>query len=65
MDRNAEFVLNLLCVHLCYLWWVALHSVQVALQGQTAVIVQSGYNTGKMSLHQPLPLTCYLLLQSL
>lgn len=48
-----------------YLWWVALHSGQVALQGQTPVVVQGGYNAGEVSLHQPLPLTCYLFLQSL
>lgn len=44
---------------------IRLYGSQVVLQGQAPVVVEYGLNSGKMSLHQPLPLSCHLLLQRL
>lgn len=55
---------------LCAPWWtylrgIGLHCSQVVLQGQAAVVVENGLHSGEMGLHQPLPLSCNLLLQRL
>lgn len=72
-DSNADlFVaeLNFLFMLFFCPWWtylrgVRLYSSQIVLQGQAAIVVKYGLHSGKMSLHQPLPLSSNLLLQRL
>lgn len=48
-----------------YLRGIRLHSSQVVLQGQAAIVVENGLNSFQMSLHQSLPFPSDLLLQRL